>query len=126
MSPAESLRPELARRLRALREEQWPEAGITQAQLAHALGGSKPLSISLISSWENPEKPGIPPVRRLTAYARLFATRRSVNGDVVRLLPLDQLTDDERHRYEELLDELQSLRDGRERTEPETDVWRFP
>lgn len=127
MSPAESRRPALARRLRALREERWPEAGITQAQLAHALGGSKPLSVSLISSWENADRPVAPPPRRLTAYATLFATRRSLSGGTVRVLPLDQLTDEERHRRAELLEELLWLRDGHERaTEPETDVWRFP
>ncbi|WP_326959368.1 helix-turn-helix transcriptional regulator [Amycolatopsis sp. NBC_01286] len=127
MSPAESRRPALARRLRALREEQWPELGITQAQIAHAIGGSRPLSISLISSWENAEKPIAPPVRRLDAYATLFATPRSVNGETVRVLPLDQLTDEERDRHDELLGELLSLRDGRDRAaEPVPDIWSFP
>jgi transcriptional regulator with XRE-family HTH domain len=127
VSPAESRRPALARRLRALREEQWPEAGITQAQLAQALGGSRPLSVSLISSWENTDRPVAPPVRRLNAYALLFATRRSVSGTSVHVLSLDELTDDERQRHDELLEELLWLRDGREHTaEPELDVWRFP
>jgi transcriptional regulator with XRE-family HTH domain len=127
VSPAESRRPALARRLRALREEQWPEAGITQAQLAQALGGSRPLSVSLISSWENTDRPVAPPVRRLNAYALLFATRRSVSGTSVRVLSLDELTDDERQRHDELLEELLWLRDGREHAaESELDVWRFP
>ncbi|WP_244211166.1 helix-turn-helix domain-containing protein [Amycolatopsis kentuckyensis] len=111
----------LARRLRALREE----AGITQAQLAQALGGENSLSISLISSWENTDK--APPTRRLNAYAALFATRRSVSGDSVRVLPLEELTDDERRQYDELIEELLWLRDGREgAVEPEIDGWRFP
>jgi transcriptional regulator with XRE-family HTH domain len=130
VSSAESRRPALARRLRALREEEWPEAGITQAQLAQALGGSKPLSISLISSWENADRPVAPPVRRLDAYATLFATRRSVRGETVRVLPLDHLTDDERRRHDDLLQELLGLRDGQERApEPEPaavpDIWQF-
>jgi transcriptional regulator with XRE-family HTH domain len=120
-------RPALARRLRALREEQWPDAAITQAQLAQALGGTKPLSVSLISSWENADRPVAPPVRRLNAYALLFATRRSVSGDFVRVLSPDELTDEERRRHDELLEELLWLRDGRAHAnEPDMDVWRFP
>jgi transcriptional regulator with XRE-family HTH domain len=125
-------RPALARRLRALREEHWPDAGITQAQLAEALGGEKPLSISLISSWENAERPVRPPVRRLEAYATLFATRRSEAGGTLRVLSAEELTDDERAEREELLDELLWLREGRERVtaepvrEPVADAWRFP
>jgi transcriptional regulator with XRE-family HTH domain len=121
VSPPQS-QPALARRLRALREE----AGITQAQLAQALGGEKPLSISLISSWENTDRPVIPPARRLSAYATLFATL-SAGGDTVSVLSVEQLTDDERRRHDQLLEELLWLRDGRERAvDSETDVWRFP
>jgi transcriptional regulator with XRE-family HTH domain len=121
VSPPEP-RPALARRLRALREG----AGITQAQLAQALGGEKPLSVSLISSWENPDKPGTPPAHRLSAYATLFATL-SAGGGTVRVLSVEQLTDEERGRHDELLEELLWLRDGHERAvDPETDVWRFP
>ncbi|MEU5262823.1 helix-turn-helix transcriptional regulator [Amycolatopsis sp. NPDC021455] len=115
-------RPALARRLRALRED----AGITQAQLAQALGEGKPLSISLISSWENTEKPVTPPVHRLNAYATLFASPLKMNGDVV--LPVGQLTDVEQVRRKDLLDELLWLRDEREFTAPlpaQTDFWQF-
>ncbi|MEV7094067.1 helix-turn-helix transcriptional regulator [Amycolatopsis sp. NPDC051045] len=120
-------RPALARRLRALREDLWPEAGITQTQLARALGGSKPLSISLISSWENADKPVVPPNRRLEAYATLFATRRSLDGATLRVLPVEQLTDEERTRRKELLEELLWLREGRESTAPRppADIWTF-
>ncbi|MEU7790215.1 helix-turn-helix transcriptional regulator [Amycolatopsis sp. NPDC049159] len=122
MSPI-APRPALARRLRALRETHWPEAGITQAQLADALGVGKPLSISLISSWENADKPVRPPARRLEAYATLFATRRSLDGGRVRVLSLEELTDEERVRRKELLAELLWLRDG---TETVADLWTFP
>jgi transcriptional regulator with XRE-family HTH domain len=54
--------PVLAARLRALREA----AGLTQSQLARALG----VSVPLISAWE---KETVPPARRLEAYARHFS-----------------------------------------------------
>ncbi|MEU4523168.1 helix-turn-helix transcriptional regulator [Amycolatopsis sp. NPDC024027] len=120
-------RPALARRLRELREKEWPDAGITQSQLAAAIGGAKPLSVSLISSWENIEKPVTPPIKRLDAYATLFATRRSVEGGSVRVLPLENLTDDERKLRDDLLVELMKLRGGEESAAaPLPDVWRFP
>jgi transcriptional regulator with XRE-family HTH domain len=115
----------LARRLKGLREEQWPDAGLTQAQLAQALGG---LSISLISSWESADRPVRPPVRRLEAYATLFATRHSWDGESLRVLPLEELTDDERDQRKELLDELLWLREGNEPVPAETgvgDFWTF-
>jgi transcriptional regulator with XRE-family HTH domain len=116
----------LARRLKGLREEQWPDAGLTQAHLAEAFGG---VSISLISSWENADKPTRPPVRRLEAYATVFATRRSWDGGYLRVLPLEELTDDERDQRKELLDELLWLREGKG-TAPArpaaADFWTFP
>ena len=115
----------LARRLKVLREERWPDAGLTQAHLAEAFGG---VSVSLISSWENADKPTRPPVRRLEAYATVFATRRSWDGGYLRVLPLEELTDDERDQRKKLLDELLWLREGRERVPAETgttDLWTF-
>jgi hypothetical protein len=123
VSPVQQPRPALARRLRALRETLWPDAGITQGQLAQAFGGRKPLSISLISSWEKVDKPVVPPVKWLEAYATLFATRRSLDGGTLRLLPIDELTDGERTQRGELLDELLGLREGRQSTAP--DIWTF-
>ncbi|WIY02130.1 helix-turn-helix transcriptional regulator [Amycolatopsis mongoliensis] len=123
MSPVASRA--LARRLKGLREEQWPDAGLTQAQLAQALGG---LSISLISSWENVQKPTRAPARRLEAYATLFATRRSWDGESLRILPLEELTDEERDRRKDLLDELLWLREGNEPVSAKaavTDFWTF-
>jgi len=70
---AEDSRQALARRLRALREDRFTGRKITQQQLARALG----VSVPLISSWESPISPRIPPLARLDAYAALFATTRS-------------------------------------------------
>jgi len=126
VSSAPQPRPVLARRLRALRESLWPDAGITQAQLAQALGGTKPLSISLISSWESTDKPVTPPVKRLEAYATLFATRRSLDGETLRVLPVHELTDGERTRRKELMEELLWLREGRSLgARPRVDIWKF-
>ncbi|RSD10659.1 helix-turn-helix domain-containing protein [Amycolatopsis eburnea] len=122
--PERTPRAALARRLRALREEQWPDAGITQADLAGAIGR---VSVALISSWENPENPVMPPIKRLEVYATLFATRRSLDGDHLRVVPAGELTKEERERRDELLDELRSLHEG---FEPKTfeqvrDLWTF-
>lgn len=128
MSPVAS-RPALARRLKALREELWPDAGLTQTHLAEAFGGDRPLSISLISSWENAEKPVRPPVRRLEAYATVFATRRSFDGQKLRVLPHEELTDEEQDRRKELLSELLWLREGKEAAATRSataDPWTFP
>ncbi|MET0237742.1 MAG: helix-turn-helix transcriptional regulator [Kibdelosporangium sp.] len=110
MTPDEP-RQALARRLRALREQHWPGLSITQQQLAEALGGRRPLSISLISSWENTGKPTVPPEKRLEAYATFFATSRSVEQEPYRVLMLGQLDESERAAREELRQELAQLRD---------------
>jgi transcriptional regulator with XRE-family HTH domain len=102
----------LAQRLRDLRERCWPEAGLTQAALATALGSEGRLSPATVSSWESPIAPKLPPRSRLLAYARFFATRRSIEGEQLRLLPLDELTPDERGIYEGLETELLTLRDA--------------
>ena len=103
---------ELAQRLKALRENHWPDRSITQLQLAEAFGGDKPLSVPLISAWESQTNPKTPPVVRLEAYARLFATERSLDQGSLRLLELADLTPDERQRRDDLLDELTSLREA--------------
>ncbi|GAA0602378.1 helix-turn-helix domain-containing protein [Kutzneria viridogrisea] len=110
MLASENPRQTLARRLRELREEHWSGQGITQLQLAEALGGKKPLSVALISSWENVAKPTTPPAPRLTAYATFFATRRSLAQQPYRVLSADQLTEQERLTREALLRELTDLR----------------
>jgi hypothetical protein len=111
-------REALARRLRMLREQHWPGVAITQQQLAQALGGRKPLSISLISSWENIARPAIPPDRRLEAYATFFATFRSVEIEPYRMLMLSQLDENERTAREELWQELKDMRNRAVASEP--------
>ncbi|MGM1063239.1 XRE family transcriptional regulator [Saccharothrix sp. Mg75] len=111
----------LAQRLKALRKAEWPEVGITQSDLATAFSAEKPTSVPLLSSWESSSKPKVPPLSRLAAYATFFATRRSVTARPYHLLPLDELTDDELARREELLEELTDLhkRTGQGGTRPD-------
>jgi Helix-turn-helix domain len=97
----------LARRLRALREERWPGKRIAQHQLARALGG---VSVPLISSWESQANPRIPPPQRLEAYAALFATGRSFEGDAARIIDVRDMSDAERQAMSELSRELTQLR----------------
>ncbi|QUQ66122.1 XRE family transcriptional regulator [Kutzneria sp. CA-103260] len=124
----------LPARLRALREETWPGQPVTQLQLADAFSAERSTSVPLISSWESSTSPKTPPAVRLDAYARFFATPRSIEGDEPRLLHVDQLADTERTRYRELLAELTGLRSavvGHTGTVPRpSDVsdslWHFP
>lgn len=134
----EDPREVFASRLRALREERWPGTHVTQLQLAEALGGAKPLSISLISSWENATKPAFPTKNRLKSYATFFATERSLSSSPYRLLTEAELTDDERDLRDELLEELVELRDAAminqlpatpvqfPREDPQSGFWEFP
>lgn len=96
----------LAQRLRALREDQ----KITQPQLARALGGSKPLSVPLISSWESQANPRIPPLSRLEGYAAIFATPRSFEGTQPRSLSAEDMSDEEKRAMTELRQDLMRLR----------------
>jgi hypothetical protein len=98
----------LARRLRELREHQWPEANLTQAQLASALSAEGNVAHTTISSWESHTNPKAPPRTRLKSYARFFATQRSLLGKP-HLVAVDQLTDDERQRAKALEEELLAL-----------------
>ena len=109
----------LAQRLRGLREDR----KITQPQLAAALGGSKPLSVPLISSWESQNNPHIPPPARLEGYAAVFATSRSFDSATPRRLSSDEMTDEERRAMTELRQELMHLRSDAMRaivSDPET------
>jgi hypothetical protein len=107
---------ELAQRLRALREERWPDLSLTQAQigqvLAEGLGDRKPFSVAAISSWESTRAPRIPKSDHLRLYARFFATSRSVQGGQLRLLAEAELTDEERAARDELQTELLGLREA--------------
>src|SRR6476660_8013875 len=91
-SQASAGRAELARTLRELRLHRWPGKRVPQRTLAEGLGGNKPLSLSLISSWENEKNPIPPPPARLHDYATFFVTEQSVIGGRGRLIPEDELT----------------------------------
>lgn len=109
VQPADDPARTLARRLRQLREQEWPEVTITQRQLAQALSGDRPVSVPLVSSWENQHRPVVPPAERLVAYANFFASRRAVERTPFQPLREDDLTDAERARRDELRRELQRL-----------------
>jgi hypothetical protein len=145
--PAGEAQVALARRLRALREQEWPGLSVTQSQLgqvlAEALGDRKAFSVAAISSWESARVPRMPQPAHLSAYARFFASRRSAEGSRPRLLEDEELTDAERARRDELEAELLQLRaaavraaDSRgqaadsframETRSPLGEFWRFP
>jgi hypothetical protein len=102
----------LARRLRALRELRWPGRKVNQSHLAAALSrsGNHPVSVPSISSWESRTNPKVPPAARLEDIATFFASPRSFDGGVGRLLSPDEMTVQERAAREELLRELTRLR----------------
>jgi hypothetical protein len=103
----------LGRRLRELRERQFPGVTITQRALGKALGGTKPVSPPAISSWEKGS--AIPAERWIAAYATIFSTRRSLEGESLRLLRNDELKPDEKAEQEALQRELLSLRANAQR-----------
>jgi hypothetical protein len=118
---------QLAQRLRQLRES-WPR--LTQKKLATALSAEEKLASATVSSWESLTSPKPPPRHRILAYARFFCTARSIEGEP-RLLPLEELTADEKKAYEELKTELLRLRNAvsGEPTEEEPTFnrsWHFP
>jgi hypothetical protein len=102
----------LADRLRALREEHWPGKKVNQDQLAAALGGDgrRAVSVPLISSWESRTNPKVPPPSRIQDIATFFASPRSFDGQVGRLLSPDEMTVQEKAAREDLLEELGLLR----------------
>lgn len=110
----EDSRQALARRLRALREANWPGKKVNQAQLAAALSGDgrRSVSVSLISSWESRTNPTAPPASRIEDIATFFATPRSFDGKAGRLLSTDEMTAQEQAAREKLLAELTGLRRG--------------
>src|SRR5258707_12503470 len=92
MDPASDPRQLLARRLRALREDRWPDIKVTQSQLATALSADRPVSVPLISSWESLTNPKLPPIPRREAYVTFFVTTRSSTGHGPRMLEAGELT----------------------------------
>jgi hypothetical protein len=112
LAPGQAIR--LARILRDLRELEWPEAELTQGQLATALSAESRVAPATLSSWESLTNPKTPTPSRLSAYARFFATRRSLE-DTPHLIPENQLTASERDRFHELEEQLLGLLQGPER-----------
>ena len=100
---------QLAQRLRQLRQ-QWADTRLTQDKLATAFSAEEKLAAATVSSWESATAPKLPPAHRLRAYARFFATPRSVEQAVPALLPLGELTPDEKAAYIALEKELIGLR----------------
>ena len=99
---------DLAGRLRELRESRFGGVRLTQRALGRALGGNKPLSAPLISSWE--KGAAVPSNRWIAAYATFFATSRSVEGGTLQLLRESELDAEERAVREVLHYELSTLR----------------
>jgi hypothetical protein len=99
----------LPERIRDLRLHHWPDLKITQRQLGQALGDDHALSESLISSWESQSNRASPSPMWLAAYARFFASRRSIESGVPKLLADTELTADERAEQNRLLAELMEL-----------------
>jgi transcriptional regulator with XRE-family HTH domain len=98
----------LARALRDLRDTAWPDVELTQAQLAKALSVESRVASATLSSWESLTNPKTPTASRLSAYARFFATRRSLTPEP-HLIPEKDLTPDELERYHELEADLIGL-----------------
>ncbi len=96
----------LARRLRQLRQQRWPEKKLTQESVASALG----VALSSVSSWESMTSTKTPPAFRLADYATFFATPRSVTGPEPRLLTEGELTEQEGLERDRLAAELEQLR----------------
>lgn len=115
----------LAKRLRELRHSGFPGARLTQRQLARALSADEPVADATLSSWENVRAPALPPHGRLRAYARFFATERSLAGEP-HLVPLGELNTAEQQARQELEQELFSLREeSAGGHSPRGKFWRF-
>jgi hypothetical protein len=104
---------ELAQRLRQLRAETWPTVPLTQAALARAFSAEESVAAGTISSWESSVAPKLPPRHRIVAYARFFATQRSITLESEpRLLSIDELTAQEAAACRNLEEELLRLRNA--------------
>src|SRR5208337_2373310 len=90
--------------------QQWSDVRLTQEKLATAFSVEEKLAAATVSSWESLSTPKLPPRHRLLAYARFFATQRSVEAAPPTLLALEELTADEHAVYETLESELLTLR----------------
>jgi hypothetical protein len=109
MQPAPPAALQLALRLRQLRQQQWPDARLTQQNLATAFSAEEKVAPATVSSWENLSSPKLPPPHRVRAYARFFSTQRSIEAGP-KLLTVEELTSDERAVYRKLETDLFKLR----------------
>jgi hypothetical protein len=98
----------LARGLRDLRESTWPDQELTQTQLANALSSEGRVATATVSSWESATNPKTPPASRISALARFFCTKRSLEGEP-HLIPEDQLMAAERDQFKKLESRLLKL-----------------
>jgi hypothetical protein len=100
----------LAKRLRGLRDDIEPV--LTQSMLARGLSrDDSRVAVATVSSWESLTNPKLPPADRLRSYALFFCTERSLESPP-RLVPENQLTDEERAKFQALHHELIALRDA--------------
>jgi hypothetical protein len=107
MQPAPPAALQLALRLRQLRQQ---SPRLTQKKLANAFSAEESLSSATVSSWESLGQPKLPPEHRIDAYARFFATPRSLIPKQPKLFSVDELNPDEKKAYEKLDAELLRLR----------------
>lgn len=116
-------RAALARRLRQLRSDHWPDVRVNQAQLAEAFG----VSVPSISSWESERSTRIPQHETLEQYATFFATRRSITEPEPQLVDPGELTEAELETRERLKRDLQALRHAAagDSTSP-SNFWHLP
>jgi hypothetical protein len=68
--------------------------------------------VPLVSSWESPANPKVPPESRIEDIATFYASPRSLDGRIGRLLSLDEMTVQEQAERDKLLEELTLLRDA--------------
>jgi hypothetical protein len=107
LNPAQAVK--LARALRDLRESTWPDHVLTQSQLAKVFSSEgSGVAPATLSSWESTTNPKTPSAARISAYARFFCTRRSLD-DGPRLIPEDQLTAAEHDQLRRLESQLLEL-----------------
>jgi hypothetical protein len=126
MQPAPPAALQLAARLKQLRQQR---PRLTQEKLAKALSEEESLSPATVSSWESLKTPKVPPEYRIRAYARFFASTRTIQGKP-KLFSLSDLTEDEQKAYEKLETELLRLRnaaggDSAEEEQTFTRSWLF-
>jgi hypothetical protein len=103
----------LARALRDLRESTWPDQELTQSQLANALSTEGRVATATVSSWESATNPKTPPAARISALARFFCTKRSLEGQP-HLIPEDRLTAAEQDQFKKLESGLLKLLDPKD------------